>query len=130
MVVRFDLEFVEDVMIGIAHGPLTLDEIKEAAAAMWQRATGPQIRVLWDLRDAHFVLDTAEVRDFAEFAKQLAGSTAIRSAFVVSGDLEYGLLRMFAVFREVEGALAAVFRHKVQAVEWLTSEAVVPNTVP
>ena len=123
MAVTFDLESVEDVATCIAHGPLTLDEIKESAATMWRLVKGPQIRVLWDLREARFDLGSAEIRSLAEFVKRIAPPTAFRSAFVTSRNLEFGLLRMFAVFRETEGALTSVFRDKQQAVEWLTNDA-------
>ena len=52
MTVTFDLESVESVAVCTAHGPLNLDGIKQAAAAMWRLVEGPQIRLLWDLRDA------------------------------------------------------------------------------
>ena len=122
MTVAFDLESVEGIAVCSAHGPLTLDEIKQAATTMWLLIEGTQIRLLWDLRDAHFDLDTAEVRGLAEFVKGLAGSTALRSAFVVSRDLEFGLVRMFEVFRETEGVLTAVFRDKTRAVDWLAND--------
>ncbi len=122
MAVTFDLESVEDVAIGIAHGRLTLDEIKESAATMWRLIEGPQIRLLWDLRDARFDLGTAEVRGLAEFVKRLAQATAYRSAFVVSRDFEFGLLRMFEVYRETNDVRTSVFRDKEQAIEWLMTD--------
>ena len=97
-------------------------EIKESADTMWRLLEGPRIRVLWDLRDACFNLGTAEVRDLAEFVKLIAPSSAFRSAFVASRNLEFSLLRTFALFRETEAALTSVFRNKQQAVEWLTND--------
>ena len=123
MAVTFDFESVEEVAIGLAHGPLTFDEIKESAATMWRLVEGPQIRILWDLRDARFDLGPAEVRGLAEFVKRLAPPTAFRSAFVASRDLEFGLLRMFATLRETKGALTSVFRDKQKAVEWLRNDS-------
>ena len=122
MAATFDLESVDGVAIGIAHGPLTLDEIKESAATMWRLVDGPDVRILWDLRDAHFDLAATEVRDLAEFVKRFAPSSALRTAFVVSRDLAFGLVRMFEVFREREGARTSVFRDKQQAVDWLTND--------
>ncbi len=57
------LESVEGVSIGIAHGSLTLDEIKESAATMWRVVGGREIPALWDLRDAQFDLALTEVRE-------------------------------------------------------------------
>ena len=122
MAITFDLESVKGVAIGIAHGSLTLDEIRESAAAMWQLIEGSEIRILWDLRDARFNFAETELRGLAEYFRRIARSTEFRTAFVVSEDLEFGLVRMFEVFRETEGARTSVFRDKERAVEWLTND--------
>ena len=122
MAVDFDLESIEGVAVGIACGPLTLEEIKESAATMLQKAEAPQTRVLWDLRGARFDLEADEVRSLAEFIKRISAARDLRTAFVVSRDLEFGLLRMFEVFRETDCAATSTFRDKQQAVEWLTNE--------
>ena len=119
MPTTFDFESIDGIVIGIAHGPLTLDEIKESAAAMWRAVGAPGVRILWDLRDARFNLAETEVHDLAEFVKGLVLVQAVRTAFVASGDLEFGLIRMFETRREVEGVRTSVFRDKERAVEWL-----------
>ena len=123
MPVTLDLESVEGMAIGIAHGSLTLDEIKESAATMWRVVGGREIPTLWDLRDAQFDLASTEVRDLAEFVKTLVSGGVLRTAFVVSSDLEFGLLRMFEMLREAEGVQTAVFRDKERALEWLGNDA-------
>ena len=77
------------------------------------------------MRDARFDLSTAEIRGLAGFVKRLAPSTGVRSAFVASGNLEYGLLRIFKAFRETKGNLTAVFRDKQRAVAWLVNDSAV-----
>jgi len=62
MATTFDLESVKGVAIGIVHGSLTLDEIRKSAATMWQLLEGPEIRILWDLRDARFNLTETDLR--------------------------------------------------------------------
>ncbi len=40
-------------------------------------------------------------------------------AYVAAGELSYGLMRMFQVFREEEGYQSRVFRDEQDAEEWL-----------
>jgi hypothetical protein len=122
MAMTLDLESVEGIAIGIAHGDLTLDEIEKSAATMWQAVGGPAVRMLWDLRDARFDLTQAEVSDLAEHIKGFISGPAIRTCFVVSGDLEFGLLRMFEMLRAAKGVRTSVFRDKERAIEWLTQD--------
>jgi hypothetical protein len=122
MAITLDLESVEGIAIGIAHGYLTLDEIEKSAATLWQAVEGPAVRMLWDLRDARFDLAQAEVSDLAEYIKGLISGSAIRTCFVVSGDLEFGLVRMFETLREAKGVRTSVFRDKERAIEWLTND--------
>jgi stage II sporulation SpoAA-like protein len=118
-----DTDSVEGVVVGTASGPLTLEEIREAAATVWTAFEGPRIRVLWDLRDAQFTLSADDIRALAEFAKKHSPFSQLRMAFVVAGDLEFGLVRMFEVFREAESARTAVFRDRQQALGWLAIDA-------
>ena len=123
MPVTLDLESVPGAVIGVARGDLTLPEIKDSAATAWRLVEGPDVRMLWDLRDARFSLAPGEVRDLAEFVKQAARSPGARVAFVVSGDLEFGLIRMFEVYRDEKDTSTSVFRDRDQAVAWLAGGA-------
>ncbi len=80
--------------------------------------------MLWDLREAQFDLSTTEVRFLAEFTKQHSPFSRLRMAFVVAGDLEFGLIRMFEVFRETEGVRTAVFEDMGEALGWLAIDTV------
>ncbi len=119
MATSFDLESVDGVAIGVGRGAITLEEMKQLAARLWQQLEGRTDRVLWDLRDAQFELEPDEVRELAEFAKANSPGGDLRTAFVVSADLEFGLVRMFEAFRGMEGATIAVFRTREPALEWL-----------
>jgi hypothetical protein len=76
------------------------------------------------LRDARFNFAAAEVEELAEFMKQRSPFSDLRSAFVVSGDVEFGLVRMYEIFRETDSARTAVFRERTRALAWLGSDAV------
>lgn len=122
--VAIDLESVPGVVVGEASGPLTLADIRQAAATVWRQFEGGRIRILWDLRNARFNFTAAEVEELAAFMKQRSPFTDLRSAFVVSGDVEFGLVRMFEILRETESARTAVFRDRERALAWLASDTV------
>ncbi len=123
MSLTIDLESVDGICIAIAKGSLSVDELRESAVAMWRRVEGPSVRILWDLRDAKFDLDAAEISDIANTMKRLAASAQPHVAFVVAQDLEFGLLRMYEVFREADGVRTSVFRDSELAIAWLRGES-------
>jgi hypothetical protein len=123
-VITIDLESVAGVVVGVANGPLTLADIRDAAATVWRQFEGGRIRILWDLRDARFNFSAAEVEDLAKFMRQKSPFTDLRSAFVISGDVEFGLVRMYEILRETDSARSEVFRNRERAIAWLGSESV------
>src|SRR5262245_1920909 len=122
MMVTIDSESIAGVVIGVANGQLTLEEMRQAAATVWEGRSERRMRILWDLREAHFNLLTNEVRDLADFVKRHSPFGDLRTAFVVASDLEFGLIRMFEIYRGTESAKVAVFRDKDAALEWLAKD--------
>jgi hypothetical protein len=123
MSLTIDLESIDGICIGIAEGALTLAEIKESAATMWRLAEGPDVRMLWDLRKAKFDLDVSQVSDLADTVKQMVASSDSRIAFVVTENLEFGLLRMYEAFRHSDTSRTSVFRDRDKAIAWLEGSA-------
>ncbi len=123
MSLTIDLESIDGICIGIAEGTLTLDEIKQSAATMWRLAEGPDIRMLWDLRKAKFDLEVAQVSDLADTVKLMIASGESRIAFVVTEDLEFGLIRMYEAFRHSDTSRTSVFRDRDKAIAWLEGSA-------
>jgi hypothetical protein len=123
MPISFDVESVAGIAIGTGTGSLSLEEVKLAATMIWERMSGPTYRILWDLLDAQFSLTASEVRDLAYYVTNHAPEGESHTAFVVSGDLEFGLVRMFEVFRGADGARTYVTRDRAAAIEWLNDGA-------
>ena len=119
----FDQESVKGVVVGVVHGRLRLEELKASASALWREVDAPVVRVLWDLREATFDLSSNDVEEFAHFGKRHSPFAGLKMAFLVSRDLEFGLIRMFEVFRATERAQTAVFRDKSQALLWLAGDS-------
>ncbi len=111
------------ITTAIARGPLSIADMREAAAKAWAGATEPSVRILWGLREAQFQLSATEVRQLAEFGRQQSPIAELRMAFLVSGDLEFGLVRMFGAHRENGKTQIGVFRDKDEAVGWLDEQS-------
>jgi len=119
MPISIDLDSSNGIAIGTGQGLLSLDEVKRGVTTLWQRMLGPPYVILWDLREARADFLASEVRELAHFVTQNAPVGETRTAFVVSGDLEFGLARMFEVFRESEGVYTFVSRDREAAIDWL-----------
>ncbi len=106
--------------VGVATGELSLDDMKSAGVALWKNPDFLGKSILWDLRNATFSLATDEVTDLAQFAKSRSTlGRGARMAFVVGGELEFGLARMFEVFRQQPGLEIRVFRRIEEATAWV-----------
>lgn len=123
MSVRLDLESQPGVAMGHASGPMTLDDMKEAARSLWRSVDGSRVRVLWDLREAQFDISANDVRELAEWVKQESPFDDLLTAFVVRPGLQFGLARMFEMLREKPGARTGVFTEAEPALAWLRSES-------
>ena len=88
-----------------------LDVVDEVAAL------GTDDRRLWDLRVC-LNYPANEMRIIAARARRHWPGHG-RVAYVASGELSYGLMRMFQVFREEEGYQSRVFRDAQDAEVWL-----------
>lgn len=70
--------------------------------------------------DAEILLSTAEVREGAEYAREMKNQPR-RVAVVAAGEITYGISRIFKVFRESGETELMVFREIDQARDWLLS---------
>jgi len=82
----------------------------------------PEYNQLFDLRQARgTALSDNALRSLAS-RKIFSGNS--RRAFVVEGDLEFGLSRVFATYREIQGEHGIhVFREMKEALSWLSLSA-------
>jgi len=82
----------------------------------------PELNQLIDFRQTrNVVLSHEEIRRLA--SRKIFGPRSHR-AFVVPGDFEYGLARMFATYREMQGEPGiSIFRDIEKALAWLAISA-------
>ncbi|PTY07792.1 hypothetical protein DB347_06085 [Opitutaceae bacterium EW11] len=81
----------------------------------------PSYSQLIDLRRAVFDLGPKEILECSELN---LFDPAARRAIVASTDLSFGMSRMFATYREIQGEQnLMVFRTLEEALQWLAAEA-------
>jgi hypothetical protein len=73
---------------------------------------------LWDFSKTTLDFTTQELREIASHGKSKF-ILINRIAMVAGSDLVFGLMRMFAVFREQEHTKVHVFRSREKAINWL-----------
>lgn len=108
--------------IGTCSGVVRLRDAREGARALWQApgwAGGP---VVWDFREAQLDFSAADVHALAQFILRHQPATPpAATAFVTQRNLDFGLVRMFEVFREDAATAFHVFRDCDEAISWARS---------
>ncbi|MBA4191297.1 MAG: hypothetical protein C0467_25220 [Planctomycetaceae bacterium] len=117
-------DFFIDIRLGVVFSKATgVFDSADAMDHMGRLQNHPDFRPdfnqLFDFRDVNTVmLSAGEVR---QLAKQSIFSVSSHRAFVVPGDLEFGLARMFGTYRDLEGESGIVsFRLMGKALAWLS----------
>ncbi|MFC1516333.1 hypothetical protein ACFL7E_06190 [Thermodesulfobacteriota bacterium] len=77
---------------------------------------------LWDFRDADLSnLDSSTIAEMAKYSTKFPpGINDVKVAFVASGELEFGLSRMFGAFSMVAETTVSVFYTIEEAEAWLS----------
>jgi len=94
------LEFEEIIQVMLAVSTETVSEYR-----------------LWDMA-AGYDFSTEQIQAIAALGKQLWPDSA-RVAFMVKGDLAFGLVRMMEAYRDQEGYLTHAFTDEAEAIRWL-----------
>jgi hypothetical protein len=117
-----------DITIATCEGDLDVQDAKAGAEAIWADPVLRGCPVVIDFRQARLSASASEVRALADFilSEQPSKGTP-RLAFVASGDLNFGLARMFAAYRDHPSTEVAVFRDFHEAVAWAQAERPGPS---
>ncbi len=104
----------------VAEGRYQLSEVEAAlTAAVKDVPPGRECCLLMDIREAEAVPTQDELRKFVAFLASPALSVAKRAAWVVSGDVHYGVARQLSALAEPGGIDIGVFRDTPSAFQWL-----------
>lgn len=122
MTVSIQIEPDTGVAIANCSGLLRRRDAEAGAAALWNAPGWSGKSVVWDFRNGRFDLTSAEVQEIAQFILRHQPATPpSRVAFVTPGDADFGLARMFEVFRADPRTDFRVFRRYDDAVDWAGS---------
>lgn len=107
------------VALATCTGVLTSKDAQAGARELWQHPDWPGVSAVWDFRFARLEVSPAETREAAQFvlAHQPAKPPE-RIAFVTDHDADFGMIRMFEVFRDHPATKVRVFRDLEPALAW------------
>jgi hypothetical protein len=107
------------VAIAACSGTIGAKEAREGASALWSHPDWNGIAVVWDFRAARFELSPSDTRAIARFVLQNQRATPpARVAFVAERDVDFGMARIFEVYRKQREIDFHVFRSYDEAVAW------------
>ena len=119
MTISIRIEPGTGTAIAACSGTLRRSDAEKGAATLWGTEGWSGRSAVWDFRDARFELTPSDVQEIARFI--LRGQPAkppSRVAFVTPRDADFGMARMFEVFREDPRTEFRVFRSYEDAVQW------------
>jgi len=110
----------------VVRGEFNLQEIKTFLDALYGSVGfDPTIPSLWDVREASFPdVTSVEIKDLAYFVRvHWAEKHKRKMAVVISGDLQFGLSRMFEQFigPQAQGKIKT-FRELQVALDWIADK--------
>jgi len=121
MPITTQIDHDKQLTIHTATGEPSFEEGMEAFKLFYEGH--PTKNLLWDLRNASLhLLSSENLEAFVDYAKRHSDLRAGgKTAFVVSKDLEFGLLRMVDAFSEIAKIpfYLMTFRSMDEAVRWL-----------
>ena len=101
-------------------GSLEAADARQAVRALWETEGWPNELALWDFRQARFDIAAADAREVGEFIlKNQPHDVPKRVAWVVAREVDFGMVRIFEVYREDERTAHRVFRDFDEAAAWL-----------
>ncbi len=111
-----------------ATGELTRDEV---VAVIDQIYRDPNFReprrAIWDLAEATPMLNVQEVRAVVAHVKAHRPAGAGKTAIVATGDLAFGMARMYEMLASEQQVKTRVFRDSELAQQWLLEDETEPS---
>jgi hypothetical protein len=119
MAVSIRIELETGIAIGTCSGVLRLSDAQESVAALWRDPGWSGKAAVWDFREAELDMSPQDVRSIAHFVLQNQPATPpLKVAFVAGRDVDFGLSRMFEIYREDPRTEFRVFRDCEEALCW------------
>lgn len=114
-----EIEPGSGMAIATCSGTLDLEEARKGVTALWVHPDWSGVSAVWDFRAARLNFSTPDIREAAQFVLAHQPRTPpARMAFVTAHDADFGMLRMFEVFRESPATAVRAFRDLKEALTW------------
>ncbi len=119
---NFSVASVGPILEVSASGDYSMQDIQHQIEAILREHVGSDRRSLMiDASHSEHSPSAEELHAVADFASTLLDRIDPRIALVVSNDLRFGLGRMLEVYGGEFGLEFKVFRHRLEALSWLTA---------
>jgi len=117
---------------GIAHcsatGKLTRDEVVAVVEQIYRDPNFREPRrTIWDIAEATPTLNVQEVREVVAYVKAHRPAGAGKTAIVATGDLAFGMGRMYEMLASEQQVKTRVFRDSELAQQWLLEDETEPS---
>jgi len=126
MEISSHIDTEKEIRTHVVHGMLDIDELTIQLRKTYSaQGYDPDMDVIWDLREANFsAIEASEVKSFMEFVRKYWGvGGESKAALVVSGDLDYGLSRMYEILMDGETtSTITVFKNIDEATKWIEEQ--------
>lgn len=122
MTISIQIEPKTGIAIATCSGILGLSDAREGAAALWKAPDWPGKSAVWDFREAQFDLSYSDTQKIAHFIlHQQPATPPSKIAFVTQRDVDFGMARVFEVYRDDPHTAFRVFRDYEEAICWAGS---------
>ena len=119
MIVSIQIEPETGMAIATCSGVLRLGDAQEGATALWKTPGWSGRSVVWDFREALFNMSSLDTQNIAQFIFTHQPATPpSKVAFVTQRDLDFGMARVFDVYRQDPRTTFQVFRDYEEAISW------------
>lgn len=122
MTVSIQIEPETGMAIATCSGILRLSDAQEGATALWKTPGWLGRSVVWDFREAQFDMSSTDTQIIAQFIfRQQPATPPLKTAFVTQRDVDFGMARVFEVYRQDPRTVFRVFRDYEEAICWARS---------
>ncbi len=120
--IRYDRE--KKVLYGTMTGQVTEDEFQASLLEILQSDQfPPDTRTLWDLRELDFrTIDSLMEKRLINIRRRYPERGRARLAFIVAGDLAFGMGRMYEILSEDLPQEIRLFRKYSEGENWLLGQ--------
>jgi hypothetical protein len=122
MTIWIQIEPGTGMAVATCSGILGLGDAQEGAKALWKAPGWSGMSAVWDFRETQFDLSYSDIQEITRFIFSNQPATPpSKIALVTQRDVDFGMARIFEVFRRDSRTEFRVFRDYEEAICWARS---------